>query len=48
MLDIRWSLLWFVCMDKDLENHFALICMKIDIEVSVRSVKPKCIGYKES
>ena len=24
-VDIRWSLLWFACMDKDLENHFALI-----------------------
>jgi hypothetical protein len=24
ILDISWSLCWFACMDKDLENHFAL------------------------
>jgi hypothetical protein len=44
-MDIRWSLDGFACMDLDLENHYVLIdqvgSIKIDIEVSVRGVKPK-------
>ena len=28
--NIRFSLYWFACMDKDLENHYALILIKVE------------------